>query len=83
MHRLRKYVDQISDEEISDEELIEFETLIDFDDCLSMEYAGNFIITKNLVNRELEVETMCCGIETKDIKLSNGEWIYFAYDWGH
>jgi len=56
---------------------------MNFDECLEEEYSGNFIFTKNLIDREVAVESMCCGINTKDIELSNGETVYFAFDYGH
>ena len=82
IHRLRCYVDSNS-QTITDSELDEVESKMDFDACLDEEYSGNFIFTKSLVDREVAVETMCCGIDTKDIELSNGETIYFAFDYGH
>ena len=81
-HRLRKYIDYDSPE-ITDEELDEVEGKIDFDEYLVREYSGNFIFTKNLVDRNEAVKDMCCGIEVKDIELENGETIYFAFDYGH
>lgn len=82
-HRLRMYVDSESST-ITNEELDEVESKINFDEYLEdYEYSGNFIFTKNLVDREVAVENMCCGIITKDIELSNGETIYFAFDYGH
>lgn len=81
-HRLRRYVDSKSPT-ITDEELDEVESKINFDECLDEEYSGNFIFTKNLIDREVAVESMCCGIETKDIELENGETVYFAFDYGH
>lgn len=82
IHRLRCYVDSDSPT-ITDAELDEVESKINFDDCLDEEYSGNFIFTKNLVDREVAVESMCCGIDTKDIELANGETVYFAFDYGH
>jgi len=81
-HRLRQYVDSNSPE-ITDLELDEVETKIDFDECLAEEYSGNFIFTKNLADRNEAVMDMCCGITIKDIELSNGETVYFAFDYGH
>lgn len=81
-HRLRCYVDSESPT-ITDEELDEVEKKMCFDECLAEEYSGNFIFTKNLVDREVAIEHMCCGIESKDIELDNGETIYFAFDYGH
>lgn len=81
-HRLRRYVDSESPD-ITNEELDEVETKMSFDECKDEEYSGNFIFTKNLIDREVAVESMCCGITTKDIYLSNGETIYFAFDYGH
>lgn len=82
IHRLRCYVDYDSPT-ITDAELDEVESKMDFDECLNEEFSGNFIFTKNLVDREVAVESMCCGIITKDIELANGETIYFAFDYGH
>ena len=56
---------------------------MNFDECLEEECCGNFIFTKNLVDREIAVESMCCGIDIRDIELSNGEIVYFAFDYGH
>lgn len=81
-HRLRCYVDSNSPT-ITDSELDEVESKMNFDECLGEEYSGNFIFTKNLIDREVAVESMCCGIDTKDIELSNGETVYFAFDYGH
>jgi hypothetical protein len=81
-HRLRNYVDYESPL-ITDEELDEVESKITFDEFLDYEYSGNFIFTKNLVDREVAVESMCCGIVVKDIDLSNGDTVYFAFDYGH
>ncbi len=81
-HRLRCYVDSDSPI-ITDTELDEVEGKINFDECLEEEYSGNFIFTKNLTDREDAVESMCCGIYVNDIELSNGETVYFAFDYGH
>jgi len=84
LHRLRRIIGNDSDE-ITDDELNELVSELPFDDYFSenYEYAGNFILTKNIVEREEAVENMCCGIFVKDIILSNGEIIYFAFDYGH
>jgi len=82
MHRLRNYI-HVDSPYISDDELDEVENIIDFDEFEEYEYSGNFIFTKDLVDREVAVENMCCGIITKDIELSSGETIYFAFDYGH
>ena len=90
VHKLRRYVDSESPI-ITDEELDEVESKIKSDKCVgsfseyaeSYEYSGHFIFTKNVVDRDVAVENMCCGIITKDINLSNGETIYFAFDYGH
>ena len=82
VHRLRYYVDSDSPT-ITDKELDEVESKMNFEECRNEEYSGNFIFTKNLSDREVAVENMCCGIITKDIKLENGETIYFAFDYGH
>lgn len=82
-HRLRRFVD-IESPEITDVELDEVLDKIEFDRILEeYDFASSFIFTKNLSNREVAVESMCCGIETKDIELSNGQTIYFAFDYGH
>jgi len=83
-HRLRYYVH--AESVISDVELDEVETLIDFDayrDQEQYEYNGNFIFTKNSLDRDEAVYGMCCGIVTKDIELANEVIIYFAFDYGH
>ena len=83
MCRLRQYIGVKSDY-ISDEELVELESKLPFDEYVTgYEYSGNFIITKDLVEREWAVESMCCGIVIKDIELSTGSTIYFAFDYGH
>jgi hypothetical protein len=81
-HRLRCYVDSESPT-ITNEELDEVERKMCFDECLSEDFSGNFIFTKNLINREVALKNMCCGIISKDIDLDNGETIYFAFDYGH
>jgi len=69
---------------ITDEELDEFEGLVNFDHIYeAYEYSGNFVITKDIAERDEAVCNMCCGIKTEDIKMSNGEVIYFAFDYGH
>ena len=80
--RLRSMID-VESPEISDSELEEIESMANFDDFYDYEYCGNFILTKNLVDREVAVESMCCGIYVRDFKLSNGETVYFAFDYGH
>ena len=79
---LRWMID-VDSPEISDFELEEIENMVNFDELFSYEYSGNFILTKNLVDREVAVESMCCGIYVRDFKLSNGETVYFAFDYGH
>lgn len=76
----------VNSPEITDSELEELMTKLPFDEYLDndiYEYNGNFIITKDIVEREIAVESMCCGITVKDVELSNGETIYFAFDFGH
>ena len=82
IHRLRYYVDSESPI-ITDKELDEVESKMNFEECRNEEYSGNFIFTKNLIDREVAIENMCCGIIAKDIKLENGETVYFAFDYGH
>jgi len=82
IHRLRCFVD-LNSPTITDTELDEVESKMNFDECLEEECCGNFIFTKNLVDREIAVESMCCGIDIRDIELSNGEIVYFAFDYGH
>lgn len=81
-HRLRWWVSSQS-EEITDVELDELERHIKVDEYLSLEYAGNFILTSSLVEREEALELMCCGIINDDIRLDSGRWLYFAFDYGH
>lgn len=84
-HYLRKYIPTESPE-ITDDELFELTTLLDFDSYFNRdeyEYAGNFIITKDVQDRDEAVFNMCCGIIVKDVPLSSGEVIYFAFDYGH
>lgn len=84
-HRLRFMIRDLST--ITDKELDEFASLIPIgaymDDTFNYEYSGNFIITKDLVERDEAVTSMCCGVVTKDVALSNGETLYFAFDYGH
>lgn len=80
IHRLRWYVDSKSSK-ITDEELDEIESKMNFDAYLNEEYSGNFIFTKNLNDREAAVENMSYGIITEDIELANGETVYFAFDY--
>lgn len=81
-HRLRYMVDQ--DSTISDTELDEIEGLLPMDEYFDeYEYCGGFILSKSVATRDEAVSNMCCGIMTRDIKLSNGEEVYFAFDYGH
>lgn len=83
MERLRTYIPNTSPE-ITDAELAELDSILDIDQIRDdYEYAGSFIITKDYGQREEAVQTMCCGIYTKDIMLSNGQEVYFAFDYGH
>lgn len=82
-HRLRPWV-RIAEDEISDEELDEVERHITVDNFLSFyEYAGNFILSSMVEERDEAVRHMCCGIITRDIQLDSGRWLYFAFDYGH
>lgn len=82
-HNLRRMVGA-NPSQISDAELTELETLLPFEEYQNdFEYSGNFIITKDEMERDERVENMCCGIISRDIELSNGEMIYFAFDYGH
>ncbi len=84
-HRLRRMIEPLSD--FSNRELDEIETLLPFDDYFDQEqyeYSGNFILSNHATERDEKVENhMCCGIVKKDIKLSNGMDVYFAFDYGH
>jgi hypothetical protein len=86
MHRLREFVDENLDN-FTDSELDEIDNHIlfiydpNFDD--EYEYNNNFILTKNLVEYEIAVSHMCCGIHFQEIKLKNGQIVYFAFDYGH
>ena len=83
IERLRRMIG-VDSPEITDSELEELMTKLPFDEYFDdYEYSGNFIITKDIVEREFAVENMCCGIIVKDVELSNGETIYFAFDYGH
>ena len=68
---------------ITDEELNEVQTLIDFDKYYDYELSGNFILTKDEDLWHNSVRRMCCGIIDFPVDLSNGERIYFAFDYGH
>lgn len=71
---------------ITDEELNELSDIIplgEYCDNDLYEYNGNHIITKDVVQRDEAMKHMCCGITYHDIKLLNGEMIYFAFDYGH
>tara|TARA_B110000503_G_C6895121_1_gene308409 strand:- start:338 stop:607 length:270 start_codon:yes stop_codon:yes gene_type:complete len=46
------------------------------------EYAGNFILTKDLGKYEDHCKDMCCGIVTRTFKIGDVE-IYYAMDYGH
>ena len=84
-HRLRNMVSSVS-KNITDEELDELEVKLPFDkyfDETEYEYSGNFILSKDVNERDKAAENMCCGIITRDIKMSNNELIYFAFDYGH
>lgn len=82
MHRLR-YMVHTDSAEISDAELNEFEKEINMDVYKEYEYSGNFIITKNVEDRDDAMTRMCCGIIYHDVSLSNGDTLYFAFDYGH
>ena len=82
-HYLRNFV-HFESPIISDAELEEFATIVDFDQFgRDYEYAGNYIITKDIQERDYSMENMCCGIFHKNVLLNNGETIYFAFDYGH
>jgi hypothetical protein len=84
-HRLRWMV-RDSSENISDNELDELERSLPIDEFLDnemYEYNGNFIITKSEDKINDEVSHMCCGIVSQKVDLSNGEKLYFAFDYGH
>jgi len=84
-HKLRWMIRDLS-ENISDKELDELETKLPIEEYLDhdkYEYNGNFIISKNKNSRDKAVENMCCGITEKDVELSNKQFIYFAFDYGH
>lgn len=80
-HYLRQYV---YESDLTDAELDEFSELVNFDNIgEDYDYAGNYVITTNVAERDDQVCDMCCGIEIKDVTLSNGTVIYFAFDYGH
>ena len=84
-HRLRWMV-RDSSENISNNELDELERSLPIDEFLDnemYEYNGNFIITKSEDKINDEVSHMCCGIVSQEVDLSNGEKLYFAFDYGH
>lgn len=84
-HRLRWMIEDAS-ENISDNELDELEEKLPIDDFFDnemYEYNGNFIITKSEDKINDEVSHMCCGIVSRKVDLSNGEKLYFAFDYGH
>lgn len=81
-HRLRHIVHPNSPE-ITDEELDDVETKISYDEYSEYEYSGNFVLSKNQIDRDNAVAYMCCGIVEKDVELSNGQMVYFAFDYGH
>lgn len=81
IHRLRCMIPDSS--EITDAELDEFESKVEIDEFLNFEYAGSFILTENAAIRNEALDSMCCGIISKDVKLSNGKTLYFAFDYGH
>jgi hypothetical protein len=84
-HRLRWMV-RDSSENISDNELDELERSLPIDEFLDndmYEYNGNFVITKSEDKINDEVDHMCCGIVSQKVDLSNGEKLYFAFDYGH
>jgi hypothetical protein len=71
---------------ITDEQLDEVKTLIPFDkyyDEDKYQFSGNFILTKDEDLWHDSVRRMCCGIIDFPVDLSNGERIYFAFDYGH
>ena len=71
---------------ITDAELDEVQTLIPFDkyyDEDKYQFSGNFVLTKDEDFWHDEVDRMCCGIIAYPETLSNGQIIYFAFDYGH
>jgi hypothetical protein len=71
---------------ITDEQLDEVQALIPFDkyfDEDKYELSGHFILTKDEDLWHNEVDRMCCGIIAYPETLSNGEIVYFAFDYGH
>ena len=84
-HRLR-YMVHSNSPEITNDELNEIENKIDFDKCQDeehYEFNGNFILTKDSRDWEDAKYHMCCGIVSHTIELSSGEFIHFAFDYGH
>lgn len=47
------------------------------------EYAGNYILTKDLEKFGIAQSKMCCGIYTDTFRLKSGKYIYFGFDYGH
>ena len=83
---LRLFVTSTSSPLITDEELHELANKINISkyfDNDEYEYNDNHIITKNSIEFDDAVQQMCCGIHVEEIKLNNGEVIYFGFDYGH
>lgn len=69
---------------ISDVEVDEILDLIDIIHYFE-EYdcSGNFILSKEITDRDEAITHMCCGIFSQDYELKSGEKVYFAFDYGH
>lgn len=85
-HDLKTYFQQGNGNDMTNDEFVEFENLTSFykymDDEL-YEYNGNHIISKDSSVVYNRVRNMCCGIINESVQLSNGEYVYFAFDFGH
>lgn len=68
--------------DVSVEEIEHLTYAYNFFPDMEEEYAGNFILTKDLDIYEEHCKNMCCGTVTKTFKIGDVE-IYYAMDYGH
>lgn len=68
---------------ITDSELIEASKLIDFKYYMDLEFADDFVLTKDKEERDELYDNMCCGTHSIDIVLPDNQTLYFACSYGH
>jgi hypothetical protein len=79
---LRKFVEgSVSDEELY--EIINYVIENKYFDDDEFEFGSHYTITKDKVIADECYEELCCGTIYDTISLSNGDVIYFLFDYGH